>query len=241
MERLISLWLYTLGNYIFQMERVPRAISDANMVVPHKIMNSTMLTITKKELRHFHSVNDFTYSYTNFFAGLPNKRAKLMSREARKSKSLSKVNSEQAIKRPRTVPVLELLPTAIKVLEEDYTLLGTTENLPSLFVYLSCRYGVNISATCDKYITRNTIRRNSAYFGSVDRPPAETLFNAESFLYLKEITHSDNVLWQIAQQKHEQQLAEYGYTLKSATEAWHQHCDGGFTKKTKSSLGQVMQ
>ena len=240
-ERLVSAWLFTLGNYVFHMRHVkPEVIKEKNLVVPKKIFNSSMFNISKDEVAHFHSLNRYTYSYSSFLAGSPSPKARLKKKKVMKKKKKKKKKNSQKIE-PSVVTDRDMLPNATKVLTEDYTLFGTTEMLPSLFVYLSCRYGLNISATCDKFITRNVGDRNFKYFGSADRPPASTLFNNETFAYLQEIVQPDYVLWQTAQLKHVEQLGEYGYTVQSATEAWQQHCGSGFTHKSNSYIRGVMQ
>jgi hypothetical protein len=232
-ERLVSSWLFTLGNYIFQMRNLPSAVKDTNLVVAAKIMNASMPTITRDELAHFHSLNKYTYAYTTFLAGTPNyRRVKLANRTVKQARK--KRRSED------TATPQELLPAAMKVLREDYSLPCTTERLPSLFTLLACRHGLNLSATCDKFITRNTGQRNNKYFGTAERPPADVLFNQEAFAYLQEIVQPDMVLWQMARSRHEQQLAEAGHTVESATEAWRRHCAGGFTKKSSSFVRTVM-
>jgi hypothetical protein len=242
MERLISVWLYTLGNFIFGMRKYSESVKNENGVVASKIFNMTTLSITKKEIAHFISVNKFHTSYVQFFAGPRSKKTHFGNKKNKKKKKMKPLvhssNDTQADLSSLQDSVL--LPHAIKVLEDDYTLFATTETLPSFFVYLSCRFGLNVSATCDKFITRSVTRRNMQYFRNITRPAPEALFNAETLAYLAEYIQPDKLLWLQAQTKHEKQLAEYGYTIKTATEVWRRHCGESFLKRNASDVKTVM-
>jgi hypothetical protein len=224
LERLMSTMLYYHGNFFNSINKSgkPTAEIDKARLVLEKVSNRTALTVTVDEMSFFLDLFQFYFSYEVLFG-------QQSYEQHRKKKGMQPLIISHGVVKTSDAP--EMMAMAKANLEQNFAVVGLTEQMPSLFTYMSCRYGVPLNTTCDKYITRATARKYKSFFGSTSRPKAETLFSPPVIDFLTQYLEKDSEIYEMALAMHKKQLAVYGLTIESATEQWQSVCGTEFSRK----------
>jgi hypothetical protein len=118
----------------------------------------------------------------------------------------------------------EAVQISISTLQERIQLVGITEHMPAFYTLVSKKYGINLNNTCDKYIMRNTIWRNTKLFGTLERPKTRDMFNPEVVKYLETELAGETEIYEAGIQVFAKQLAQFNLTIESATSIWDENC-----------------
>jgi hypothetical protein len=119
----------------------------------------------------------------------------------------------------------ETLDAAVQNLRNDFDVVGTTENMASMFVLLSKVVDINLNDTCVAKMGHGMKREYQKQFKTSTRPRAAELLSSETYAFLLHALYGEITLWQTAATIHQEMIKKhYLISVDKAKNLWEKTC-----------------
>mmetsp|Transcript_18570 Transcript_18570/g.30950 ORF Transcript_18570/g.30950 Transcript_18570/m.30950 type:complete len:350 (-) Transcript_18570:115-1164(-) len=117
------------------------------------------------------------------------------------------------------------LQVALHNLRVDFDVVGTTEQMESMFALMSRVINIKLTDTCVSIMSQGMKREYKRKYKSLVRPRASELLSTKTFAFLQHELRGDILLWETASRIHQNMIEKYSDTsVATAKQLYEKTC-----------------